>query len=523
MLLSKIKYIESLLGSSFRFRRGANNYHNIITKHKRTLSSISNNEIELKSQYGRMKNASPYTSHFIYGTGIVTNTNHGITNTNDTNTSSNKNITVLEAIASILKEKTGETRNVNRNIQDIPIDDTLTSYELLTLGSIWFLPSEYLGTTRKPLRLTLDDSNRILNEGDYLRIHHAPRRFPIVHEYDWGKSITSSNSGVIISRNDTIGYIVINKPVGVSTNPTVDNNLECVVSAIQQSLNEEYVSIPQRLDQLTSGLLLLATKKSFASYFAKLLSNKTSHSLTDDTVVNNKLNGVRKTKKRKINKNENESKVHKKYKCLVCITSNDINHEIEQLKSWRSNKTIIKHYIESSFVSKKTFAKNYVNDNITNWSECLLRIAHVSDKVYPIYATNTNENDDEYAVAATLWNSHKNIPKNCKAVVELQIELLTGRTHQIRGQLSLEGFPIVGDVLYGGAISDHDDEYCTYSTYRNLTQSLALQCCQLSFVDPTDRFNASSSEQRKLHWNHFYLNDAWWTPFLDVYHRFSLI
>ncbi|KAL7578254.1 hypothetical protein ACA910_012673 [Epithemia clementina (nom. ined.)] len=57
------------------------------------------------------------------------------------------------------------------------------------------------------------------------------------------------------------------------------------------------------------------------------------------------------------------------------------------------------------------------------------------------------------------------MPDTCQAVVELHVELLNGRTHQIRGQLAALGFPIVGDVPYGGAklaalddqndISDH--------------------------------------------------------------------
>merc|ERR1711862_119148 len=124
------------------------------------------------------------------------------------------------------------------------------------------------------------------------------------------------------------------------------------------------------------------------------------------------------------------------------------------------------------------------------WSECLLRIINVSNEIYPIYYynnnTSTNEEEENdynyyYNIASTLWNSNDNIPKHCKAIIEIQVELLTGRTHQIRGQLSKLGYPIVGDVLYGGAISsEYNDEYITLSTYRNLSHSIALQCCQLS-------------------------------------------
>ena len=544
-------------------------------------------DIELStSKYGKMKNASPYTSHFILGAGNVNNTNDGIVNTDTTNNmismnDNDENVTVIEAIASILKERTGEEREIIRNMKDVPAGESLTSYELLKLGSVWFLPSEYLDTTRKPLRLSLNDSGRILKYGDYLRVHHTPRRFPICYHYDWGNFVVPSSSssseskpGVIVSRNDSLGYLIIDKPVGVSTNPTVDNYLECVATAVQQQFQkqqqlqhtdnnnqeEAQVSIPQRLDQLTSGLLLLATKKSFSSYFAKLLSNKTHHSLSNDSTKNNHNSnekGIKKkkrSKRRKSNSNcgHNETDLYKKYKCLVCITSttnendhnsdNDdsisiINNELNRLNTWVNNKAIIKHYIESSFASKKTFSNKYYdidNDSTSSssWKECLLRIVHVSNEVYPLYAStdntkihNVNNDDDDFvndnhAIAATLWNSHGNIPKNCRAVVELEIELLTGRTHQIRGQLSYEGFPIVGDVLYGGAISDHDDEYSTFSTYRNLAHPLALQCCQLSFIGPPvpikDTIDISSLSHER-HWNHFYLKDAWWTPFLNTY------
>ncbi|MGL6153881.1 MAG: RluA family pseudouridine synthase [Cetobacterium sp.] len=43
----------------------------------------------------------------------------------------------------------------------------------------------------------------------------------------------------------------------------------------------------------------------------------------------------------------------------------------------------------------------------------------------------------------------KRFPEENLTLVEL--ELFTGRTHQIRAHLSLEGYPILGDELYGGA------------------------------------------------------------------------
>lgn len=63
----------------------------------------------------------------------------------------------------------------------------------------------------------------------------------------------------------------------------------------------------------------------------------------------------------------------------------------------------------------------------------------------------------------------------CLAVKEdrslLDIQLMTGRFHQIRCQLSKAGMPIAGDVRYGG----------TKLTGRN---GIALCACRLSFIHP---------------------------------------
>ncbi len=54
--------------------------------------------------------------------------------------------------------------------------------------------------------------------------------------------------------------------------------------------------------------------------------------------------------------------------------------------------------------------------------------------------------------AKTYMKVLKRFPDKNLTLVEL--ELFTGRTHQIRAHLSLSGFPILGDDLYGGASED---------------------------------------------------------------------
>ena len=153
------------------------------------------------------------------------------------------------------------------------------------------------------------------------------------------------------------------------------------------------------------------------------------------------------------------------------------------------------------------------------------------------------------------------IPKQCIGIVEIEVELLTGRTHQIRGQLSAEGFPLVGDGFYGGAIphtvfvpheckrnniddnklhgnnryfiikSDYDgedgkraeDEGQKSNNYpQSYSEKLALQCCELLFLKPKakeeeinsiERDSGALDERNDEHdqWNVFRLEEAWWS------------
>lgn len=77
-------------------------------------------------------------------------------------------------------------------------------------------------------------------------------------------------------------------------------------------------------------------------------------------------------------------------------------------------------------------------------------------------------------------NSHKSFGNEvlilvCPVFMELEIELLTGRTHRTRGQLSAIGYPLVGDLQYGLARTvSHPERECL-----NLnSEHLALQCCE---------------------------------------------
>lgn len=55
----------------------------------------------------------------------------------------------------------------------------------------------------------------------------------------------------------------------------------------------------------------------------------------------------------------------------------------------------------------------------------------------------------------------------------LELEPVTGRTHQLRVHLSEIGHPILGDTLYGGAVSD-------------AARRLLLHACMLSFAHPSN-------------------------------------
>ena len=343
-------------------------------------------------------------------------------------------------------------QGMNQQNKTISTTHVPTPEELLTLGSIWYLPPNSprdpsLG--KKPIRC-LDSKDNVntspikapqlddvLNCGSYLRVHHNPRRFPAFHNFDWDSNFEDGSlyfsqsldterdtnieklPGVIIDEDEDLGFRIIMKPESIPVHATVDNSVENVAIGVQRSLlkrrgctledlrkqlkSEEeshsqkvqknsqrydpliYVSTPQRLDHDTAGLLVVATKKEFAAYFAKLLRRKTSDQLIRN--VNSD---------KSISPNDSISKL---YKCAVCVISNQgssMYAEIERLRTLSSSSELIVHYLEPSLRAPKNFE---IKPGNSTWAQCLLSIVDVGD-VLPLGNLKTSKN-----FSSKLWGA----------------------------------------------------------------------------------------------------------------------
>lgn len=293
--------------------------------------------------------------------------------------------------------------------------------ELLALGSVWYLP--YSSCTSiadrfdpsngiKPTRLNVGDWNRIVQAGDYFRVHFDPRRFLETNRWDWGRGSSSADftdttkPGVIVARDDDAGYLIINKPPSTPVHARVDNLVENVASSVgrmfwmerrESILNQlhddvdrageyddgqttkrkrrkqkieqlVYVATPQRLDQNTSGLLVVASKKSFASYFAKLLRTKTSGQLVTCRIESKSDANAEEKYYR-----SSSCGVHKTYRCLVCVMPSksssaddtsikSMKSEVERLRKYSCERTVVRHFLEPSIRAPKAFFSTVPKD-----------------------------------------------------------------------------------------------------------------------------------------------------------------
>jgi 23S rRNA-/tRNA-specific pseudouridylate synthase len=269
-----------------------------------------------------------------------------------------------------------------------------------------------------------------VNQGDYVRVHAAPRRYPKVYTVDWGQVVIENRLD-----NSQLPFVVVNKPAGIPVHSTVDNVQETLLACVQQQIQRNSLlhahldkdfslQAPHRLDVDTAGLMILTSGELSLRYFGRLFR---------------------------------EGRVHRSYRALLTSARADV---VENLQEGQH----LVHYTPTRAKWKRAprvFAAPVGGDGTSNacpssgWKRCELIVekaqsvrrrwdaesagdetcAHAADDPTPSYL------DLEAAIAPLPLASAGHMQ-------EVQLKLLTGRTHQIRGQLACAGLPVVGDRMY---------------------------------------------------------------------------
>lgn len=199
---------------------------------------------------------------------------------------------------------------------------------------------------------------------------------------------TLLNDGVKVLKEDiNTGLIALYKPSGLKSHPNKSSSdtTSLLKSSCLYDYNNEYytnntidkkIYLLNRLDSMTSGIILVSTNKDTAKSIKKEFAKRT---------------------------------ITKNYKALV-------------------------------FGSEKVFNSN----KKIKWTNNIT-IEHHKDKVR---ALSSSMNNKDNLVAISYANLDKVINNN-PSILLINLQPMTGHTHQLRIQCSQNGLPIIGDKIYG--------------------------------------------------------------------------
>lgn len=255
--------------------------------------------------------------------------------------------------------------------------------------------------------------------------------------------------------------LIINKQPGIIVHPTASHPNNTIANGIAKyclDTNQVFkLRFVNRLDRDTSGLLVLG---------------KNSHCQD------------------KISKQMKANTVKKRYVALVHGIIEEDNGTIDlpigrpddigiKRKVMEGGSPCITHY--------KVLERFYADDkNLHNPLNRESLDQHIYDeysKKQAILLEENPENKELYEYLAANDEPNEIIHKAGFTLVELQLE--TGRTHQIRVHLSFIGYPIAGDTLYGTA-SDIIDRQALHARYLTLRQPVSDKLLELEAPIPSD-------------------------------------
>ncbi|KAK9267502.1 hypothetical protein L1049_009930 [Liquidambar formosana] len=180
-------------------------------------------------------------------------------------------------------------------------------------------------------------------------------------------------------------YVILDKPAGTSVGGTTDNIEESCATFATRALGlTTPLKTTHQIDNCTEGCVVLARTKEYCSVFHGKIREK---------------------------------KVKKLYLALAAA---------------HMPIGIITHYMRPINIAPRLISEDFIK----GWHLCQLEVLECKEVPWPDTAV-----EEKYYVEDSGWPL-KNFAYECK------INLLTGRTHQIRAQLAACGAPIVGDSMY---------------------------------------------------------------------------
>ncbi|KAL5775431.1 hypothetical protein ACOSP7_012988 [Xanthoceras sorbifolium] len=251
----------------------------------------------------------------------------------------------------------------------------------------------------------------------------------------------------------TESYVVLDKPAGTSVGGTTDNIEEsCATFATRALKLTAPLYTTHQIDNCTEGCVVLARTKEYCSVFHGKIREK---------------------------------KVKKLYLALV---------------STPLPNGLITHYMRPVNTAPRLVSEDFVK----GWQLCQLEVLECKEVLWP-----DSTIEEKYRVEGCGWPS-KDYAYECK------INLLTGRTHQVRAQLAACGAPIVGDSMYmPAAIAEmsspglnpfgkrkkqyatEDDKEMAIKEWisqhgKEPSVAVGLQACQISWDDGEHFYEAGS-------------------------------